>query len=132
MEELRPFGASTLRKSEPEGRMRKLGILRPAVELPAHFLRCSTLVECWIEILQEQQRLVVRLAGRLGEAQVAALVGACLQTKMPPRLELGDLVSADSMGIDALLRLEQRGAQLIGLPTSLRLKLDDKSRDRLG
>ena len=86
-------------------------------------------MQCRIEIRQENERIVVRLAGRLGEAQVATLLEACSQTKDPPRLELDDLVSADAMGIDALLRIEQRGAQLIGLPQYLRIKLNDRSHD---
>jgi hypothetical protein len=86
-------------------------------------------VQCRIEIRQESERVVVRLAGRLGEAQVATLLEACSQAKEPPRLELDDLVSADAMGIDALLRIEQRGAQLVGLPQYLRIKLNDRSHD---
>ena len=88
------------------------------------------LVQCRIETRLENDRLVVRLAGRLGEAQVAALLEACVGASGQPRLELNDLVSADAMGIDALLRIEERGAQLIGLPEYLRLKLNDLSRDR--
>jgi hypothetical protein len=34
------------------------------------------------------------------------------------------------MGVDALMRIEQRGGKLIGLPEYLRLQLDDLSRDR--
>jgi hypothetical protein len=86
-------------------------------------------VHCRIEIREESERVVVRLAGRLGEAQVATLLEACSQTTVPPRLELEDLVSADAMGLDALLRIEQRGAQLVGLPQYLRIKLNDRSHD---
>jgi hypothetical protein len=82
-------------------------------------------VDCRIEISRESDRLVVRLAGRLGEPQVAALFEACAASTQPPRLELEDLVSADAMGIDALLRIERRGGQLVGLPEYLRMKLDD-------
>jgi hypothetical protein len=74
--------------------------------------------------------MVVRLAGRLGEAQVADLFEACSRAKEPPLLELDDLVSADAMGVDALLRLKKRGVKFVGLPEYLRLKLDDLLRKR--
>jgi hypothetical protein len=90
-------------------------------------LRPGAAVHCRIEIRQENERVVVRLAGRLGEAQVATLLEACSQTKEPPRLELDDLVSADAMGIDALLRIEQTGGQLVGLPQYLRITLNDRA-----
>ena len=83
-------------------------------------------MQCRIEIRQENERVVVRLAGRLGEAQVATLLEACSQTKEPPRLELDDLVSADAVGIDVLLRIERDGAELVGLPQYLRIKLNDR------
>jgi hypothetical protein len=86
-------------------------------------------VQCRIEVRREKGRLVVRLAGRLGGAQVPDLLEACSGSRSP-RLELEDLVSADAMGVDALMRIEQRGGKLIGLPEYLRLQLDDLSRDR--
>ncbi len=101
-----------------------------AVENAGSVLALHRFVECRIEVREEDGELVVRLAGRLAEPQVAALLEACSRTKKPPRLELDDLISADAMGIDALQRLELRGAQLIGLPTYLRLKLDAATRDR--
>jgi hypothetical protein len=73
-------------------------------------------------------RLVVRLAGRLSEAHVAAFLELCSGHARPPRIELDELVSADAVGIDALLRVEQRGAELVGLAEYLRFKLDDLAR----
>jgi hypothetical protein len=86
-------------------------------------------VQCRIEVRDENGRRVVRLAGRLGRAQVADLFEACSQTTLPPQLVLDDLVSADAMGIDALMRIEQNGGELIGLPEYLRLKLNDLARE---
>lgn len=85
---------------------------------------------CRIETRRENDRTVVRLAGRLSDGQVPDLLAACAQEGEPPILELDELVSADSVGIDALLRIEQQGARLIGLPEYLRLKLESLSRGR--
>ncbi len=45
-------------------------------------------------------------------------------------MELDDLISADAVGIDALLRIEQQGAELVGLPEYLRLKLEFLAREQ--
>jgi hypothetical protein len=87
-------------------------------------------VTCRIEVRYERERCVVHLAGRLTEAQVPALLETCGQGTEPPRLELDELVSADVVGIDALLRIEQQGAELVGLPEYLRLKLEFLAREQ--
>lgn len=87
-------------------------------------------MHCRIEIRRQDGRLVVRLAGRLGEPEVAALLEACSQPGESPRLELDDLVSADAVGLDALLRLKDRGVELAGLPEYMRIKLADLVRER--
>ena len=86
-------------------------------------------MQCRIEVRREKGLLVVRLAGRLGEAQVPDLLEACAGSG-EPRLELDDLISADALGVDALSRIEQRGGKLVGLPEYLRLQLNDLSRYR--
>ena len=85
---------------------------------------------CRIEVRYERERCVVHLAGRLTEAQVPALLETCGQGAEPPRLELDELVSADVVGIDALLRIEQQGAEFVGLPEYLRLKLEFLAREQ--
>lgn len=87
-------------------------------------------VHCRIEVRRQDGRLIVRLAGRLGEPEVAALFDACTQTSELPLLELDDLVSADAVGLDALLRLSDRGVELVGLPEYMRLRLADIVRAR--
>jgi len=71
----------------------------------------------------------VRLAGRLGEAQVPDLLEVCEQSNGPPLLELDELLSADGIGMDALRRIEEQGAELVGMPQYIRLKLDVLARD---
>ena len=41
-----------------------------------------------------------------------------------PIVELDELVSADAVGLDALVRIEQHGAELAGLLEYLRFELD--------
>jgi hypothetical protein len=73
---------------------------------------------------------VVHLAGRLGEAQVPDLLAVCEPSNGPPLLELDELVSADGIGIDALRRIEEQGAELVGMPQYIRLKLDVLAREQ--
>jgi len=86
-------------------------------------------VLCRILTRRENDRLVVHLAGRLGEAQVPELLEVCEQSDGPPLLELDELLSADGIGMDALRRIEEHGAELVGLPQYIRLKLDVLARD---
>jgi hypothetical protein len=85
-------------------------------------------VVCRIVTRRENERLIVRLVGRLAEAQVADLLEVCGWTSQPPILELDELVSADAVGTDALSRIERQGAKLVGTPQYLRLTLDDLAR----
>jgi hypothetical protein len=80
-------------------------------------------VECWIGVVQQTDRRVVRLAGRLSIAQVPELLGAC-GGDAPLELDLTELVSADAAGIEALQRLRDQGATVAGVPRYIQLKLD--------
>ena len=70
----------------------------------------------------------MHLAGRLGGEQVPDLLEVCSTQARPPILELDELMSADVVGVDALLRIEEQGAELVGLPEYLRLKLTTGAR----
>jgi len=80
-------------------------------------------VECWIGVVQQTDRRVVRLAGRLSIAQVPELLGACAGA-VPLELDLTELVSADMAGIEALQRLRDQGSTVVGAAGYLQLKLD--------
>ena len=71
----------------------------------------------------------MHLAGRLANQEVPELLAACI-ADAPPILELDELVSADAVGLDALLRIEEAGGELIGLPEYIRLKLNVLARER--
>jgi hypothetical protein len=83
---------------------------------------------CRIETRRENGKPFVRLAGRLSEAHVPDLFTVCA-TDEPSVLELDELISADAVGLDALMRLEKGGAELRGLPQYLRLKLEVLERE---
>ena len=85
---------------------------------------------CRIETRRDNDQWVVRLAGRLGEAQVPDLFEVCARAHAPLILELDELVSADAVGIDALRRIEAQGARLLGLPEYLRLNLSESAGER--
>jgi hypothetical protein len=80
-------------------------------------------------VTRQKDRVVVRLAGHLTDAQVPDLLAAC-GGATSPRVELDELMSADVVGIDALRRIEEDGAQLIGLLQYLRFELDTTRRKR--
>ena len=52
------------------------------------------------------------------------LLAACGRVSSPARVELEELMSADVVGIDALRRIEEDGAQLVGLLQYLQFELD--------
>jgi ABC-type transporter Mla MlaB component len=80
-------------------------------------------VDCWIGVVQQTDRRLVRLAGRLSVEQVPELLEACAEAR-PIELDLAELVSADAAGIEALQRLRRQGATLVSAPGYLQLKLD--------
>jgi hypothetical protein len=87
----------------------------------------TTTVECWIGIAQIGEDRVVRLAGRLAEAQVPDLLQTCADLG-PSRLDLTELVSTDVAGLEALRRVQAQGAMLVGVPEYIQLKLNSAAR----
>jgi len=95
-----------------------------------HRLLSRTFVLCRIQVQSEEGRAVVRLAGHLTGAQVPDLLAACADGSRHPRVELDELLSADVVGLDALLRVQERGAVLVGLLEYLQFELDALRRKR--
>ena len=87
-------------------------------------------VLCRIQIRREDDHAVVRLAGHLTGAQVPDLLAACAGGAGRARVELDELLSADVVGLDALLRVEERGAMLVGVLEYLQFELDALRRKR--
>jgi len=79
-------------------------------------------VECWIGVVTEGNRRIVRLAGRLSAAQVPELFNTWAG-QGSIELDLTDLMSADAAGIEALQRIRRSGATLSGTPGYIQLQL---------
>ena len=79
-------------------------------------------MECWIGIVTEGDRRIVRLAGRLSAAQVPELFIACAG-QSGIEIDLTDLLSADPAGIEALQRIRRNGATLSVIPGYIQLQL---------
>ena len=103
---------------------------RERPKIAGSLLAAPRRVHCRIEVRRQNNRHVVHLAGRLAGKEVPELFEACFADS-PPILELDELVSADAVGLDALLRIEEGGGQLVGLPEYIRLKLNVLARERL-
>jgi len=80
-------------------------------------------MDCWIGVVQEGERRIVSLAGRLSVAHVPELLRAC-EAGPSVDVDLADLVSADAPGIEALQRIRRNGARLVRAPGYIQLKLD--------
>jgi anti-anti-sigma regulatory factor len=79
-------------------------------------------VECWIGVEKEHGHCIVRLAGNLTHAQVPDLLRAC-EACPALVLDLSDLVTADSTGVDAVRQLRGSGASLVGASGYMQFKL---------
>lgn len=92
-------------------------------------------MDCRIDVVRGAGGVVVRLAGRFRHAQVPDFMETCAVADSPLRIDLSDLLSADAAGLDALLRVRERGATFEGVPTYLQLTIDSlagKGRPRSG
>jgi hypothetical protein len=90
----------------------------------ARVLPSAMLVECLMEIVDGSDHRLIRLAGRLAEAQVPELLLVCSNKSLALQLHLGDLISLDAVGLNALHELRRGGAQLLEVPAYIQLKLD--------
>ena len=77
-----------------------------------------------MEIVDSSDRRLIRLAGRLTDAQIPDLLQAHAAAGRPVLLHLGDLVSVDAAGLDVLCRLQRSGTQLVDVPVYIQLKID--------
>jgi hypothetical protein len=79
-------------------------------------------VDCRIQVLDDYGVRTVRVAGRLGNAHIPDLLMACGTISATLRVDLSDVMSADAFAVDALRRLRDGGAQLVGVPRYIELK----------
>jgi ABC-type transporter Mla MlaB component len=83
------------------------------------------------EVHDHERRRVVQLAGRLQRDQSAELVRLCDESPKPVRLDLAELVSVDAAGLETLVMLRSRGAELVGASPYLALQLKSAQAKRI-
>ena len=81
-------------------------------------------MDCRIQVLDDETIRIVSVAGRLGDAHIADLMVACGNISAALRVDLTDVVSADAIAVEALRRIRNGGAQVVGAPKYIELKLD--------
>ena len=80
-------------------------------------------MDCWIGVIHEADKCLVRVAGTLTRAQVPELVKACSNCGTLV-LDLHDVVNADAAGIDAIRGFRNAGATLVGTSGYIQMKID--------
>ena len=77
-----------------------------------------------MQIVDRTDYRLIRLAGRLAEAQVPELLKAHAGSVHFVQLHLGELISVDPVGLEALYGLHRAGAELLEVPAYIQLKLN--------
>ena len=75
----------------------------------------------------EGHAVVVSVAGRLIGAAVVELTDACASTEDNFELDLSKLMFADDAGVEAIRSLREKGAEISGASSFIRLLIDDVS-----
>ena len=84
-------------------------------------------MEVRINTTAEGPQTVIHIAGRLAGVAVAQLSEACDSIESSLVLDLTDLMSANTAGIDVIRTLEESGAELRGASPFVQLLLDDST-----
>ena len=83
-----------------------------------------------MEIVDRSDHRLIRLAGRLAETQVPELRNLCGDKGLVIQIHLGELISVDAVGLEALHRLRCGGVDLLEVPAYIQFKLDSLSTKR--
>lgn len=96
------------------------------------FLLVGDGVQFRAELCDRESVRVIRLAGRLGREQLPELMALCDQAPKALRLDLGDLISADTAGLQSLGMLRRRGAKFVGASpyVTMQLEFEQANHDR--
>ena len=81
-------------------------------------------MECRIDVAHQPGCCVVHVTGRLTDVQVPDLLKVCATLHMLVRIDLAELDSANRIGLEALNRLRNDGAEIVGAPRHIELLLD--------
>src|SRR4051794_1230954 len=109
------------------GRFRPLTIGERAGPAGA-VLASLTRMVCRIDVAEEHGGCTVHISGRLAKPGVADLLRVCTGHVGALRIDLTNMLSIDADGIDALRRLVENGAELLGVAEYLRHELRPQSR----
>jgi hypothetical protein len=80
-------------------------------------------VDCRIQVTDEGNVRTITVAGRVMGEHIPVLLTACGQAAAL-RLDLSDVLSIDPIAADALRRIRDGGAQLVGVPPYIEFKLN--------
>ena len=96
----------------------------PARRGLAAILPSSRGMECRIEVRDDHSVRTITVAGQLADAHIPDLLLACGALPTMLRIDLHDVLSADAIAIEALRRIRESGAQFVGVPGYIQMKLD--------
>jgi anti-anti-sigma regulatory factor len=82
------------------------------------------------EVDDQPSRRVIRLVGSLRGEVSAEVTRLFDESQLPVQLDLADLVWIDAAGLRELVRLKDRGADLVGASPFVALQLDSAQRTR--
>jgi hypothetical protein len=95
----------------------------PSPELEP-FLRTALPMQFRADVRDREGLRVIHLSGRLEREQSPELVRLCDQALEGVQLDLGDLVSADAVGIQTLGMLRRRGTELVGASPYVAMQME--------
>ena len=81
-------------------------------------------MECRIQIREQRDGHTATVAGHLTASHIPDLLAVCGEISTALRVDLTDILSTDPIAVDALRRLRDGGAELVGVPRYIQLKLD--------
>ena len=84
-------------------------------------------MDCRIHVVDEHGVRTVSVAGRLADVHIPDLLVACGEVSTALHVDLTDMLSADVIAVEALRRMRDGGAQLVGVPKYIQLKFDTPS-----
>jgi hypothetical protein len=87
-------------------------------------LALNHLMQFRAEVSDRESLRIIHLSGRLEREQSPELIGLCDLAPKAVQLELGDLVSADAVGLQTLGMLRRRGAELAGASPYIAMQLE--------
>jgi hypothetical protein len=88
------------------------------------FLRIVQPMQFRADVRDSEDLRVIHLSGRLEREQSPDLLRLCDQASKVVQLQLGDLVSADAVGLQTLGMLRRRGTELVGASPYVAMQME--------